>query len=319
MTDQFDRTALVRPAFRPSQGFERTNPYGQLSAPTGPQTDSRERAMVRDLFAGIGTDLEAGEGCAASPALPHPDFEARTKIWRDQAAGLISMAEAQRLSAKIGALTLKPNRAMGRVAGEVPGRPRPPVARPRSTRPSPNDSRQYANPMATTAARDDRLTPQAKALLQVMRARAGKGYETSVTKGTLAAVLSRSTRSITRYLRDLERYGYIVTRIKADRRGFHLGLVVTITEKVLPFFTEAKGLARWLGESVFTRDFLPFSTATPGEGRGASSVKALTKGASIKVQGVTLLSSRNQSDKDSSLWDSNGQEEIGWARQIRRE
>ena len=309
MTDQFDRTGSVRLAFRPSEGVERTNAYGRSTEISQDRANGAVGSSpMRDLFSGTRTDPGAGLGHDAAEGCVHPDFEARVQIWRDQAAGLISMAEAQRRSAKIGALTMKPARPAGRAFGEAPGKPRPPVSRPRETRPSPNASRQYANPMATTAARDDRLTPQAKALLQVMRARAGKGYETSVTKGTLAAVLSRSTRSITRYLRDLERYGYIVTRIKADRRGFHLGLVVTITEKVLPFFTEAKGLARWLGESVFTRDFMPFSIATPGVG-----------GAIPREQGVTLLSSKNQSNKDSYLQDSNGQRVVGdWPR-IRRE
>ena len=118
--------------------------------------------------------------------------------------------------------------------------------------------------MATPAARDDRLTPQAKALLQVIRARVGKGYETICTKGGLAGAISRSTRSIARYLRDLERCGYLKTSIRRDGRGYHLGLVLTITEKVLPFFAETKGLARWLGDSVFGRGFMPFATQTLG-------------------------------------------------------
>jgi hypothetical protein len=102
--------------------------------------------------------------------------------------------------------------------------------------------------MATTAARDDRLTPQAKAFLQVLRARCGKGRVTEFAKATLAAVMPRSVRTIRRYLFDLEHLGYIAIEIRRTGRGLHAGLIVRLTEKVLPFFDEASGLAAWLVE-----------------------------------------------------------------------
>jgi len=154
----------------------------------------------------------------------------------------------------------------------------PSPARPRHSRPAPNVSRQYAPPMSTSAARDDRLTPQAKALLQVIRARCGKGTQTATTKGTLAAVLSRSTRSIARYLRDLEAHGYVRTSIKRTGRGFHVGLVVTVLEATLPFWSETKALGRWLAETAGS--FTPFSTETSS------------------IQGMTILTPKNQPIKD---------------------
>lgn len=183
-----------------------------------------EPATARDLFPAPAGDV-------------HPDFAARAAIWRDQAAGVISIAEAQRRSSNIG-------RA---VTAKVERRAAPPS--PRHLRPAPNESRQYAGAMATTACRDDRLVPQAKALLQVLRARCGKGRETKTTKTTLAAVMSRSTRSIARYLRDLEACGYIATRIRSTGCGLHLGLVVTITEKTVPFYETAGALASWLAST----------------------------------------------------------------------
>ncbi|MCK5934056.1 MAG: helix-turn-helix domain-containing protein [Fulvimarina manganoxydans] len=237
---------------------------------------------------------------------PHENFEKRATIWREFRDGRISVEEASRRSA----LLEKPagSGPIGmRGQGGGPGQPRPPAPRPRSTRPAPGDSRQYSNPMATTAARDDRLTPQAKALLQVIRARVGKGYETICTKGALAGAISRSTRSIARYLRDLERCGYLKTSIRRDGRGYHLGLVVTITEKVLPFFAETKGLARWLGDSVFGQGFMPFATQTPG---GASWPVSATATDPFGVQGMTNLSSKNQTQNDSYLKNSSGQRVI---------
>ena len=45
--------------------------------------------------------------------------------------------------------------------------------------------------------------------------------------------------------------------IRRTARGLHTGLVVTITEKVAPFYEEAKGLARWLAETPIAA-FRPF-------------------------------------------------------------
>ncbi|HRC26998.1 MAG TPA: helix-turn-helix domain-containing protein [Alphaproteobacteria bacterium] len=113
-------------------------------------------------------------------------------------------------------------------------------------RPEPQGSRQYSNPMATTAARDDRLTPQAKALLQVLRARCGRGHSTRTTKGTLAAIMSRHARSIQRYIAELARFGYIEARTEKGPSGLFTGLMVRITEKVTPFFGRFEELAAWL-------------------------------------------------------------------------
>lgn len=196
---------------------------------------------------------------------PHPNFEARAAIWREQREGLISVAEAQRRSALIG--VVKPLSAVSAISK--------PSVRPRHSRPAPNDSRQYAPEMATTAARDDRLTPNAKSFLQVLRARCGKGRSTEFAKTTLAAVMSRSARTIRRYIVDLERFGYIKTAIRKTGRGLHTGLVVTITEKTMPFYDDLKGLAAWLAET-------PAALETAFIGRV------------IENHGVTKLSLKNQ-------------------------
>lgn len=230
-------------------------------------TAERYRTPMRVPALAYPSDL--GDG-AATPLLDHwpaeeihPDFAARSAIWRDQRAGLISLAEAQRRSALVGQVKAEP--ALRRNA--------PP--RPRHTRPAPNDSRQYAGSMATTAARDDRLTPNAKALLAVLRARCGKGRETTITKGTAGAVMSRSPRTIRRYLVDLVRFGYVELTTRCNARGLHLGLTVKLTDLVMPFYEEAKGLARWLAETPAAL-FRPFDAVFSGK------------------PGVTLLSSKNQ-------------------------
>ena len=215
-----------------------------------------------------------------------PSFEAKAHIWRDYSAGLISFAEAQRRSAAIAVekseeFALEPTK-------ERPAR-RKPTPRPRHQRPAPNPSRQYANPISTEAMRDDRLTAGAKALLVVLRARCGKGRFTDTCKTTLGAVISRSARTIGRYLSDLIRWGYVVVQTRLGPRGVHTGLVIEITDKVLPFFVEPKGLARWLGESALSRPFLPFAIEMGGI--GSQTLENDTR---------TLLSYKNQSHKDSS-------------------
>ncbi|MER0240290.1 helix-turn-helix domain-containing protein [Fulvimarina sp. MAC8] len=273
MTEDNDRTGFVRPAFGHSTRSERTLPAAQTPAPIPASVTRSDRdAMPRDLFSGMGTE----EGSAG--AQPHPDFEARTAIWRDQAAGLISMAEAQRRSAAISARARQSSGAGDGGKGVA----RPPVARPRHRRPSPNESRQYAQPMATTAARDDRLTPNAKAFLQVLRARCGKGRETTITKGTAGNIMARSTRTIRRYLVDLVRFGYVELSILRNARGMHLGLTVKLTDRVAPFYEEARGLARWLAETPSAL-FQPFKAVLSPERKG-----------------MTFLSSKNQYPKNHS-------------------
>ena len=272
MTDEQWRTPPQWVVQTHTHGPEAASECQRLAGPSGPSDD---------LFTGVEPQQR-----------PHPNYLAKSAIWRDHSLGVISLAEAQRRSA---ALDEAQSTAVRHNYG--PGQPRPPVARPRSTRPAPGSSRQYSNPMATTAARDDRLTPQAKALLQVIRARAGKGIEAIATKVGLAGAISRSTRSIARYLRDLERCGYIQTEIRRDRRGYHLGLTIKITQKVLPFFAETKALARWLGETTGSHGFMPFAPPTSA---ALSSAKPSGQGLLSKVKGMTLLSPKNQTPKDSS-------------------
>ena len=93
--------------------------------------------------------------------------------------------------------------------------------------------------MSTQAARDDRLTPQSKALLQVLVARTGKGRSTDTSKTTLGIIMNRCPRSIQRYLQELIKFGYIRTQTrKSKRTGFYIGLRVWLMNSVLPFFTQ---------------------------------------------------------------------------------
>ncbi len=93
--------------------------------------------------------------------------------------------------------------------------------------------------MSTQAARDDRLTPQSKALLQVLVARTGKGRSTDATKTTLGIIMNRCPRSVQRYVQELVKFGYIRTQIRKSRRtGFFVGLRIWIMNSVLPFFAQ---------------------------------------------------------------------------------
>ncbi len=120
-------------------------------------------------------------------------------------------------------------------------------------RKEPRPSIQYAGHMATTALRDRRLTPQAKALLGVLRARCGNGTRTETCKTTLAHIMGVCTRSIGRYVADLVRFGYIEARPRTGGSGLYTGLVISITEKVLPAFRKTAWLAGWLAQNLGER------------------------------------------------------------------
>lgn len=117
-------------------------------------------------------------------------------------------------------------------------------------RAEPRPSIQYAGHMATTAVRDRRLTPQAKALLVILRARCGNGTRTETCKTTLAHIMGVCTRSIGRYVADLVRFGYIEARPRIGGSGLYTGLVIAITEKVLPAFRKTAWLAGWLAQNL---------------------------------------------------------------------
>ena len=108
---------------------------------------------------------------------------------------------------------------------------------------SPIPSDQYTPNMATTAARDERLTPNAKALLQIIHARCATEGITETTKATLANIMSRSTRTIQRYIADLVQFGYLVTHTKQNARGLYVGLVIRTTEITKPFYADIKRTA----------------------------------------------------------------------------
>lgn len=117
-------------------------------------------------------------------------------------------------------------------------------------RPAPRASDQYAGHMATTALRDRRLTPQAKALLVVLRARCGNGVRTETCKTTLANIMGVATRSIGRYIADLVRFGYLEAKPRTGRGGLYTGLVLTITDKVLACFRSPPWLSGWLAQNL---------------------------------------------------------------------
>ena len=235
-----------------------------------------------------------------------PVFAAKAAIWQEFHGGLISLKEAEWRSGQIGADHGESHAPRQR------GRAYPPALRPRSLRPSPKASRQYANPIATTAMRDDRLTPGAKALLVVLRARAGKGRVSQAAKSTLAAVMSRSTRTIRRYLHDLERLGYITTQIRRTAQGFHTGLIITLSDKVLPFFTESKALGSWLAERTKRLADCVAGPETSHQNlisiTGESQANRAQRGPFGLAQGMTVLSPINHFYKEPSFERSMGRE-----------
>ncbi len=157
-----------------------------------------------------------------------PSYNTPT-YWRDSARGWITETEQQQDHAEFEVRRKRGLRSVGTKA-------KPAL---RHSRPPPGKTKQFAKPMSTEAARDDRLTPQSKALLQIITARTGQGRSTDTTKTTLGAIMSRHARSIQRYIQELIKFGYIRTQtIKSRRTGYYIGLRIWIMDKVLPFYKE---------------------------------------------------------------------------------
>ena len=151
------------------------------------------------------------------PAFNTPQY------WQDCAKGWISDEQQRRDQADF---ELRRRRALDSKHRQAP-------TPHRHERPAPRQSKQFSKCMSTQAARDDRLTPQSKALLQVLVARTGRGRFTDTTKTTLGITMSRCPRSIQRYLQELIQFGYIRTQTRKSRRtGFFIGLRVWIMNSV---------------------------------------------------------------------------------------
>ena len=155
------------------------------------------------------------------------------EYWQAVTDGLISWDQAEKDQARFEA---RSKRARDAKYNKAP-------APSRHERQPPCESKQFAKPMSTRAARDDRLTPQAKALLQVIVARTGKGRTTDTTKTTLGAIMNRCPRSIQRYIGELVKFGYIRTQIiKSRGSGLFVALRIWIMNSVLPFYVKENPL-----------------------------------------------------------------------------
>lgn len=122
--------------------------------------------------------------------------------------------------------------------------PRPPQARPRSSRLPPRPSRQYAGAMATTVMRDQRVTPGARALAHLLVALAGRGDVIATERWRLARSLGVSVRTLARYLADLRggegRTAYILTEHLVDGRGMVVGIRILLLEALRPYWRQSQ-------------------------------------------------------------------------------
>lgn len=204
-------------------------------------TDERERQRLADFEADCRRRVAAKDEARRNSRPPvgwrRPPYNT-PEFWQAYGLGWITDAQAEEIHAAYEKRQARARAASGTVAA-------PPR---RWARQQPRQTRQYANPMSTEAARDPRLTPQAKALLQVIRARCGNGIETRTDKTTLADIMGRSVRSIQRYIQELVIFGYIASSTRSNERGSHVGLFIRLCQKVLPFWKDDRGLAEWLHE-----------------------------------------------------------------------
>lgn len=208
----------------------------QLSVPLRSQEQriqaeqAQKLAVQQQLFQSMHAKNSSTAIC--QPASYRPPAYNTPQYWRDYAQGWISEDEQLRDYADY---ELRKRRALDSKYNKAP-------TPHRHLRPAPRDSQQFSKSMSTQAARDDRLTPQSKALLQVLVARTGRGRFTDTTKMTLGIILSRCPRSIQRYLQELIKFGYISTQTRKSREsGFYVGLRIWIMDVVLPFFSQRGG------------------------------------------------------------------------------
>jgi hypothetical protein len=125
-----------------------------------------------------------------------------------------------------------------------------PTPKPRSrvpdTRPLPDPSREYAGATSTRCVRDRPLHGTGVKLALWVRARAGNhGRVVHATKGYIGLKLGYHPRTIARQLAVLVKRGYLVVHRWTDARGADLGLMIFVTNQLLPFYLlDRKGRTR---------------------------------------------------------------------------
>lgn len=203
------------------------------------QHEETHRAAAQELLLERARAKTRTGGICKPTSYRPPQFNT-PEYWRDCARGWIS--DEQQLQDQADYETRR-RRALDSKHSRTP-------VPHRHLRPAPRETKQFSKCMSTQAARDDRLTPQSKALLQLIVARTGRGRYTDTTKTTLGVIMSRCPRSIQRYLQELIQFGYIRTQTRKSRRsGFFIGLRIWIMNSVLPFFSkrsEAYSPELWL-------------------------------------------------------------------------
>lgn len=116
-------------------------------------------------------------------------------------------------------------------------RPRPvgpTKPRPRSTKPAPRPSRQYARATPTTVIRDTRLTPGARLLAMELRAVCGRDGLAVTTRRYLCHQLGVCMRTLARYLAELRAHAYVATVRVVGESGQTIGLQVECLDPLLP-------------------------------------------------------------------------------------
>lgn len=198
------------------------------SAEERQQAEALQRQAIQQQLFAKAVARRGAEQASRPFGYERPKFNTPA-YWRDCARGWISDEEQRDDQADY---EVRRRRALDSKHNRNP-------APHRHDRPAPRKSKQFAKAMATEAARDDRLTPQSKALLQVIVARTGGERSTDTTKATLGIVMNRCPRSIQRYLAELVKFGYLRTQtIKSRLTGFYIGLRIWVMNKTLPYFTE---------------------------------------------------------------------------------
>jgi hypothetical protein len=126
----------------------------------------------------------------------------------------------------------------GDVAGRRAGAPRPagPArSSPRST--AAGQAYERSASESPAAGRDDRLTPQAKACLAIIVAEIGNQSSRLLCKSYLGRRLSRSPRTVQRYLGQLRRYGYLApAELVRSCKGWIRGQRIRTMPRVRPFW-----------------------------------------------------------------------------------
>jgi hypothetical protein len=141
---------------------------------------------------------------------------------------------------------------------------------PRANRPAPRPSKQWCQAINTRVAADDRLSQGAKNCLVFIVSEIGNRGQRILCNSYLGYLMSRSPRTVQRYIAQLKKYGYIKAVELHCQRGMTTGREISVVASAVRPFWHPEVRAELAAKSITTQTLENLGTTKMSPTKGLS-------------------------------------------------